>query len=279
MSDLIVYVLDSDGSISVSIFRDNEMKRGYCVTCTVAFHNNNTTILEYIRTIVNSENKLIPKKKERGYDFRIASKKHIIELLTQIKLVVKEERRKLCIEICRIHLEKQSQKRLEIALNKWFELIKIKRPNYIPYYFTGISKTKNIQAISVNKIYNRSNILNCYEKGYIAGVLDGDGCIYLNKKKKAITVIFTNKSKPLLEKISYLIGINTTICYQQSKDVYNIQYKHSAIKHFLPQLKLIVRERKRVLALEILKYKTGIYNQYKSNNEIWKIDLLIKMWQ
>lgn len=51
------------------------------------------------------------------------------------------------------------------------------------------------------------NILSDVDRGYIAGMLDGEGCIYKRKTVVSFTVSITNTNKQGLNRIKRLTGI------------------------------------------------------------------------
>lgn len=101
-----------------------------------------------------------------------------------------------------------------------------------------------------------------YERGFIEGFLDADGCIGLYKQMYdygrgwtiRLTLTFSNNSLEILEKIYDILGESGSIVKRVNKGVFNydLKYRHNAMRRILPQLKLIIKEHRRKTALAIL---------------------------
>ena len=103
--------------------------------------------------------------------------------------------------------------------------------------------------------------LTQYEKGFLEGIIDGEGCISLYKPKSGYACIkpeFTigNTNIRLLKKVKNIIK-GGTIQYavnrnKKYKKFYNLKISPNIMRYILPQLKLIEKEHKRKLMLKIL---------------------------
>ena len=106
--------------------------------------------------------------------------------------------------------------------------------------------------------------LSDYERGFIEGVIDGEGSISLYKYKRKdrkrgwgfdIRVQIGNTNKRLLEKVKeacdggsvYEAGITSA-----GKTFYMYLMPRSLIRNIFPQLELVVKEEQRILLLEAL---------------------------
>lgn len=138
--------------------------------------------------------------------------------------------------------------------------------------------------------YNIMNKLNDYESGFISGFLDADGSLIIIKKKNKkvkrgwtidIMVCFSNNNISLLKYIQQLIGIDGTfITVQDSRsDKFNDQsrltYNANTARKLLPQLKLIHKEDKRIMMLDILNTKQE-KNSFRYDYN--KVEYKLKKW-
>ena len=104
-----------------------------------------------------------------------------------------------------------------------------------------------------------------YHLGYIAGIIDGEGTFHIRKRinpaaKKTyirgygweyyVTISSTDFS--LLESLRFPVNIIKLKVYGNRKPAYRINIYPTILKHLLPKLSLIVKEKHRKLFLEIL---------------------------
>ncbi|KKM00056.1 hypothetical protein LCGC14_1808230 [marine sediment metagenome] len=101
--------------------------------------------------------------------------------------------------------------------------------------------------------------LNHYERGFIEGFLDADGCVGISKVKRAtskrgyfyrVTVHFYNTNEELLGKIRDILDIDHNIL--QGATCKLISLGHTATEELLSQINLVAKEEKRKLALQMI---------------------------
>ena len=116
--------------------------------------------------------------------------------------------------------------------------------------------------------------LNDYEKGFIECFIDTDGCIVFGNKKSqsyiSIQLVFSNNSRNILDKIQEIFNSNknyTVYKTSAGNNHYVLVYQANTCRWILPQLKLVIKEEKRKLALEILNVRKGINRNYKRINK------------
>jgi len=107
--------------------------------------------------------------------------------------------------------------------------------------------------------------LNDYERGFIEAAIDSDGGIYLDslgKKRTGISrlarVKFFNNSVEFLEKIQKILGINKTLKLQNKKlkrKCKVLQLGQKETKALLEQITLVIKEKRRIVALKFIEYK------------------------
>lgn len=113
------------------------------------------------------------------------------------------------------------------------------------------------------------NTLSEYEKGWISGLIDGEGCINFCRygghnghyiKYKAALFI-TNTNLELLQKIQIVIGSGTIaspkVNLSERKQIYVYMIPPNIQRELLPQITLVAKEKQRVLLLEALSLLTG----------------------
>ena len=101
---------------------------------------------------------------------------------------------------------------------------------------------------------------NDYEKGFLECFIDTDGGIYFHNVSGILYsyIRFYNNSKELLEKVINIIGTgfikeHHTKGFKTDKKHYRIQYNLKDILWILPQLSLIIKEDKRIMAIGLSK--------------------------
>lgn len=110
--------------------------------------------------------------------------------------------------------------------------------------------------------------LNGYERGFIEASIDTDGGIYLERKKNtlhiAVRIRFFNNSKEFLDKIQEILGTNKNYVRRKGSRNKNLilGYSNNDCRWILPQLKLVIKEEKRKIALELLESIRNGNNQY-----------------
>ena len=133
--------------------------------------------------------------------------------------------------------------------------------------------------------------LSKYEQGFIEGFLDTDGSIFVCKTERKtkyrrkwvirVYVTFVNNSKDLLEKVKNILGLEqkniligqkatimkapTNSKEYHTKDTFRLSLSHSEIRELLPQIELVLKEKKRQKALVILDYLSKY--DYKRKND------------
>lgn len=131
--------------------------------------------------------------------------------------------------------------------------------------------------------------LNEYEKGFISGFLDADGSLIVIKRKSEIKrgwtistmVCFSNNDITILKYIQKLIGVKGTLITVQDKrsdkykDQSRLTYNANIARELLPQLKLIHKEDKRLMMLDILNTKRKD-NKFRYDYE--KVIPKLKKW-
>ena len=126
-------------------------------------------------------------------------------------------------------------------------------------------------------------ILTDYEKGFIEASIDTDGSILLYNAKVKITkkgwspriiLVFYNNSIQFLDKIQKILGTSKNYIKKKSnisKNInYELRYHHADCRCILPQLRLVIKEKRRILALEILEFIKHGTNQYTITPEYKK---------
>lgn len=114
-------------------------------------------------------------------------------------------------------------------------------------------------------------VLTDYERGFLEGAIDAEGMLTLRRLKStrykvghqfAVMGSIDNTNIEFLQKIKLLIG-DGSICLHQRysnknyKDSYRYQFTRSTLRWMLPQLKLIVKEKQRLIVLEALQMVNG----------------------
>ena len=139
-------------------------------------------------------------------------------------------------------------------------------------------------------------ILSDYEKGFLEGIIDADGCVSLYKKRyykdkghgsakrgwtPSIKVMIANNSIELLQKIQNIINEKGMIAEKRKKGYkkinYELRYSHDVCRWLLPQLRFIVKEERRILALKILSHIKG--NTRGDDAYEKKLEQLVKEFQ
>jgi hypothetical protein len=133
--------------------------------------------------------------------------------------------------------------------------------------------------------------LTQYERGYIEGIIDGEGSIVLVRKKNfghgapkrgwspSITLNIANNNIFLLKKVQKIIGLKTMYSKKGTKSFY-LRACHGKIKWLFPQIKLIEKEYRRRLALKIINEMHYGRNRFTTpKNHDAKLISLVEKWK
>lgn len=98
-----------------------------------------------------------------------------------------------------------------------------------------------------------------------------------------VRVIFFNNSIEFLNKIQRILGINKNFVKKYNKKNKNINYElrlsPNEMRELLPQLRLVIKEKKRILVLKLLNEQKGNRNQNTNNNKHeYKLEELVCEW-
>jgi len=104
------------------------------------------------------------------------------------------------------------------------------------------------------------NKLTNYEKGYLEGLIDGEGCISLTQRNSGYSVVrpevvISNTNLKLINKVKKITGGNISTMYHKNpkhKTCYSLKFTSKIMKEILPQLRLVIKEHKRKTILKIL---------------------------
>lgn len=148
------------------------------------------------------------------------------------------------------------------------------------------------EGFSISK-FNRQKIneLNDYERGFIEGALDADGSITLSKgssKRKhfstpSIVVVFSNNNREWLLKIQKILGKKVALTHKKGTKNFDMKYTSWNAYWILKQIRLIVKEPRRLIAIEIFdtvqEHGGGGTNQHTCDDEYKnKINELVELF-
>jgi hypothetical protein len=111
--------------------------------------------------------------------------------------------------------------------------------------------------------------LNDYEKGFLEGLIDGEGSLIIHKDKRKdcklgwtphIRITISNRNKQLLEKARNMFGGGYII--RKPDDSYELRVGPNLTRKTLPQLNLIVKEKRKIKVLNILNLLKVGRNQF-----------------
>lgn len=95
-------------------------------------------------------------------------------------------------------------------------------------------------------------VLSERERGWVEGIVDGEGCLLLNGKGMAPQLHVSNADLNILHKLRDLVG--TGIIFPANRSwVYLVTA--NGLRELLPQIQLICKERQRLLILEVLRMR------------------------
>lgn len=147
----------------------------------------------------------------------------------------------------------------------------------IPGYIRSRHQIRPYTAHTVENPY--MNKLSSYNKGWLSGLIDGEGSIVLTKNNGAKRnkigytiapyINIANTNVKLLNTVKKIIGEGSVrYCgYGKNLEIYKYTLGSNGCRKLLPQLKLIVKDKQRVLllkALQVLKSR----NRYSGNKHL-----------
>ena len=119
--------------------------------------------------------------------------------------------------------------------------------------------------LKLRKVIQPIRQLSLYEKGFIEAALDGEGTIGLYKEKTEkvrrgfcwrVRCQISNTNKLWLEKIKRIIGaghIGKDYRHRENHhQCYTLYLSANVTRQLLPQIKLVIKEKRRVLTIEAL---------------------------
>ena len=114
-----------------------------------------------------------------------------------------------------------------------------------------------------NIIDRKSVSLNKEQKAYLAGIIDGEGCLFIRPRKyrHGITYVpglsIANTNKKLLYTLKSWVGTGCIVerpgKESYHKPVYAYVLSSLQLGQLLPQLKLIVKEKQRLILIKVIK--------------------------
>ncbi len=137
--------------------------------------------------------------------------------------------------------------------------------------------------VYIGRSYIFTFMLTGYEKGFLEGMIDADGCISIGrqkvKRKSAasrgwrpyVRLVIDNNNKEFLEKARSIIGYGH-ICNRTGR-IWTYNVSHWGCKKLFPEIKLIVKEPRRLHAIKIFKHMDGKCGKGKKYTE--KLEKLI----
>jgi len=127
--------------------------------------------------------------------------------------------------------------------------------------------------------------MNDYERGFLEAALDGEGCLSFGKihrRQKGkerlnrnfywdIQCYISNTNLDWLLKIQKVINGGTIFKGSRKKnpnwkDFYRLDIPQSVLKRILPEIKLVIKERHRILVLEAMRLLSD-HNKWHSPND------------
>jgi hypothetical protein len=121
---------------------------------------------------------------------------------------------------------------------------------------TGYTRVENIEEGD-----DRTEVVcdHGFLNGFISGMLDADGTICMkNRPSPNIVVSFYNDSQVLIQRIREIIGEEKTNLYidaRNGKISYNLTVKARYMEEVLSSLRLVMKEDKRLIAIEYIRAK------------------------
>lgn len=108
----------------------------------------------------------------------------------------------------------------------------------------GIKRRRNLVKPQYLKSKLKTDHLSETDKAYLAGIVDGEGCINIGEKISSKSIRILNTDKNLIEWLSMIFNSPITIRYPKSDDIYNrkIYYSTHILRHndMIEFLKLIL---------------------------------------
>jgi len=115
--------------------------------------------------------------------------------------------------------------------------------------------------------------LSDYEKGFIEASIDTDGSIGLSKKQQGIIVIelsFSNNSLEYLDKIKQMLNTTNKSVLKKGTKNYTVKVGVTTMKWLFPQIKLVVKENKRIVALKMMDIKNTYHSKGIKNPDEYR---------
>lgn len=119
--------------------------------------------------------------------------------------------------------------------------------------------------------------LSEFELGYLSGMLDADGSIIVGLsqgKYMSVKVYFYNNSLDIIERLQTMIGEKYCSIYvndRSGKVEYRLSVKNGGRIKLLSKLKLIMKEKRREIAMEIL--------EAQANKDTERYPYLLDEWE
>jgi hypothetical protein len=120
--------------------------------------------------------------------------------------------------------------------------------------------------------------LTDYERGFLEGLIDGEGYFILSLKNRGVTALvgISNTCLPFLEKAKSILGGGRIDQSKKgkpnSRPVYHLIISSNILRWLLPQLRLVVKESQRLVmlqALDVLASRRGGKARWHGK-ETWK---------
>jgi hypothetical protein len=131
-------------------------------------------------------------------------------------------------------------------------------------------------------------VLSSYEKGFLEGLIDGEGCICLSKTKTKSSYAalkpecsISNTCFNLLRKAQKIMqgGAINSVKRQSPKHnkCYLLKIGANTMRIILPQIRLIVKEHKRKTMLKVLKILLTRKGGFGTWNKNYKLERLMNL--
>jgi hypothetical protein len=136
--------------------------------------------------------------------------------------------------------------------------------------------------------------LSDYQKGYIEAMIDGEGCICLSKPKKKTRdftlrpeIKITNTNLDILLKIKRILNKKCSVNIvkrpypnkPQWATCYLLRLHSDGASEILSQIKLVIKEKKRKIALKVMKVLKERKGGFGTWNPNYKDDVLKKYYK
>lgn len=110
---------------------------------------------------------------------------------------------------------------------------------------------------------DKMRILSEHERGFIEGMIEGEGCLTMYGRPSGwdVSLVIASTTPQLLERIHQVIGSGLLIRHRPKnlkwKPRFTLKFSHNTMRWLLPQLSLITKEKQRLLVLEALSLMRG----------------------